>query len=344
MNYIGHNQWDGQNFPVFYNNVINKQWDKIILFCQNEWEWQAHDPVYFPLLLEHCKKINQKIDVIAGSCSHMYPLHRIDPIIIEQTNVFYWDTYWLGKTYKSLIDVGLSPIIDPYLDCLYDYHFICMNHRPHRHRLLLIDLLAKENLLDNNAISIHMENPQNYTWRYYNFKPRHLEIQYLQDFQNYRVPEQYYKSFCQLVSESSSCTNILSEKTATPLIIGKPFLVSGHVQFHKVLKNLGFELYDEIFDYSFDNVEDMETRFELIVKNFVDLAKVPLQELNTLQKKIAPKIEHNQNKAREIIFDLKIYPQIAIDIIQHYKETGYAIDQRLVDNHLALEAYRDVKF
>jgi len=53
LNYIGHNQWSGQQFPEFYRNIVTNDYDKIILFCQNEWEWHMQDrdweTVLYPL-------------------------------------------------------------------------------------------------------------------------------------------------------------------------------------------------------------------------------------------------------------------------------------------------------
>ena len=244
LNYIGHNQWNGQDFPNFYNRVISKPWDKIILFCQNEWEWHMHDPVYFPKLLNHCKKIKQPLHIITGSHHHLYPVQ------LENTIIHWWDTYWLGKTYSALIDTKLAKTIDPYNSVFYKYHFVCMNNRSHRHRALLIDLLAKNNLIEKNAISVHQDSTM-YKWKYFSYRQILLEPEFANDRQQHRIPKQYYQSFAQLISESSGDTIMLSEKTATPLIIGKPFLIAGQMHFHKFLSELGFELYTEIFDYSF---------------------------------------------------------------------------------------------
>ena len=63
-NYIGHNQWDGLNFANFYNKVVYGYHDKVILFCQNEWEWHAQ-PELFNNLLSFCKsrkEIRNKTD------------------------------------------------------------------------------------------------------------------------------------------------------------------------------------------------------------------------------------------------------------------------------------------
>ena len=337
LNYIGHNQWRGKEFPNFYNRVISKKWDKIILFCQNEWEWHSHDPKYFPLLQEHCKKINQPIDIITGSHHHLYPVQ------IENTNIHWWDTYWIGKTYQALIHTNQSHTINPYDAQNYKYHFVCMNHRSHLHRALLVDLLAKHNLIENNAVSVHQDSVI-YKWRYFNFRKILLEPEFEEDKNQHRVPQHYYDSFVQLISESSGNTIMLSEKTAVPLIVGKPFLVAGQMHFHKFLQGLGFQLYDELFDYSFDNEPDEETRYEMLLENYKRLVTIPLTELPALHKKIAHKIEFNKKKAKNIAYDLSLYPKIALEVIDHYKETGKEIDNSLIQIHLQLELYKDQTF
>lgn len=337
LNYIGHNQWHGQDFPNFFTKVQSQKWDKIILFCQNEWEWHMHDPVYFPQFYEYCQKINQPIHVISGSHEYLYPV-SLDNVVVH-----WWDTYWIGKTYQELINKNQSTPINPYEFCEYKYHFICMNNRAHHHRLLLIDLLAKHNLIEDNAVSLH-ENSDLYEWQYFNFKQLLLEPEFTIDKQQHRIPDQYYDSFAQLISESSSNTIMLSEKTAIPLIIGKPFLIAGQMHFHRFLQGLGFQLYDEIFDYSFDNEPNEETRYEMLLENFKKLQTIAKPELINLQKKIAHKIDFNKRKARTIAYDLNLYPKIALEVIEYYKQTGIEIDKSLVRNHLMLEMYRDYDF
>jgi hypothetical protein len=342
MNYIGHNQWNGQNFPNFYNRVISKDWDKIILFCQNEWAWHQHDPEYFPMLLEYCKKINKKVHIITGSHEHLYP--DVDSIIKDNTEVIWWDTYWLGKTYHALINTKQASSIDPSEIVDYKYHFISMNHRPHSHRQLLVDLLSKHNLIESNAVSMHNQDLNIYQWRYFNFRPLILESEFLTDKNQHRLPQQYYDSFAQLISEASGDTIMISEKTAIPLIVGKPFLIAGQRHFHRFLKQLGFHLYEEIFDYSFDDIVNQEERYECLLENFNKLQAIPIAQLHKIHKSIVHKIEFNKRKAREIIYDRSLYPKLAIEVIEYYEKTGIKIDDWLINNYENLESLRDYPF
>jgi hypothetical protein len=339
LNYIGHNQWDGLNFSNFCNNALAGNYDKIILFCQNEWEWhQQPDAFLFEKLLSLCKNRNKPLYVISGTSSLYYPVQ------VDNTEVFWWSTYWLNKTYGTLMvaNQGKKLSIDPYEKLEYKYHFISMNHNAHKHRCLLVDLLAKHNLLDGNAVSMHkLPHPALYTWRYFDGNPKILEPEFTHDKNYHRIIPQYYESFAQLVSESSGNTIFLSEKTATPLFLGKPFLVATQFHYHKFLKSLGFELYEEIFDYSFDDEPEEEIRYEMLLENFKKIASIPKQDLHLYQSKIADKLEFNKKHAKAIVNDKSLYPKIAIEAIEWYKATGNILDKHLIDDYENLEMYKD---
>jgi hypothetical protein len=338
MKYIGHNQWDGLNFVNFYNKVIASDYEKVILFCQNEWEWHMHNPILWPMLQEHCKKIGKTIHIISGSHHYLYPVQ------IENTEVSWWDTYWIGKTLGVLChsSKGQKLSIDPYQNVDYKYHFISMNNRPHSHRCLLIDLLAKSNLLEHGAISMHgTPDPVVYTYRYFDGRPLILEPEFAEDKNQYRIVDQYYESFAQLISESSGNTIFLSEKTAIPLLLGKPFLVASQMHYHKFLKNLGFELYEELFDYSFDDEPDEEKRYEMLLENFKKLVKIDKQNLYILQMQIANKVAFNKKHARALAYDKSLYPKIAVEAINWYEDTGNILDRHLIDDYENLKSCRD---
>lgn len=333
LNYIGHNQWDGKRFPEFYEKVVNGNYDKIIIFGQNEWEWYQHDSIYWKKLLTYCKNIGKPLHVITAAHRHLFPVE------IENTIVDWWDTYWIGRTYQVLVHTKNDKFIDPTQHVDYKYRFISMNNRAHTHRCLLLDLLEKYKLIGSNAVSFHQYSSL-YAWKYFKHRPLILEPEFPLDHDQNRVPSQYYDSFMQLVAESTEKIIIMSEKTVMPLLFCKPFLVAGQMHFHKFLKGLGFQLYDEIFDYSFDDEPIIEKRYEMLLKNVWRLQLMPIKYLTDLQKKIVGKLKYNQQHALEIAYDLNLYPAIAKEVIEYYKETGIAIDHSLVAVHENLEKYK----
>jgi hypothetical protein len=111
------------------------------------------------------------------------------------------------------------------------------------------------------------------------------------------MPKEYDSSFCQLVVETTVKVPFITEKTAIPLFYMKPFLVASCKNYHKILQRMGYELYTEIFDYSFDSIDDLETRFEGIMGNLNKINSLSFDELKILQDKLYDKLLFNKNQA-----------------------------------------------
>jgi hypothetical protein len=194
-----------------------------------------------------------------------------------------------------------------------------------------MDLLAKYDLLSNNAVSWHERSA--YTWRYFDGRLLTLTDDFANNFEQYRLPVEYSQSFAQLVAETSLDVIEISEKTATPLILGKPFLVLGADSNSQLLTKLGFEQYTEIFDYSFDTVSKHNhfSRCDKLVSNFTELEKTPLDQLPKLYDKVKDKILHNQNRVKELVFDFNNYPDPVREVLDIYDTTGQVLNQELID-------------
>lgn len=336
MNYIGHNQWNGLQFNKFWEKITHNHYDKIIIFGQNEWQYYAF-PQYNDLI-DLCKSKNQTLHIITAA-HKVFEKHRLDNV-----EVYFWDTYWIGKTFEALCRKdNIIKKINLDKDTDYKYHFICLNSRAHPHRCLLVDLLAKNNLFDNGVISLH-QNSSIYQWKYFTYRPLILNDIYAIHKDQYYPPDEYYNSFVQIISESPDKGIILSEKTAIPLILGKPFLIANAAGYHKFLQEKGFKLYEEIFDYSFDEISDETLRYETMLENIKKLITVPLPELNYLKNKIKDKLIYNKKLAKEIAYDESLYPDIAKDVIKYYNETGKIIDLHLIQVHDCLQNVKHIEW
>lgn len=333
MKYITHNQWSGDHkFVEFYNRVISEDFDKIIIFCQNEWEWYNHEPEHWQLLQDYCKKINKTIHIVVGAAEKDFPVH------IDNVDVSYWPTSWFGRTYINSMRMNKSLFIDPNVTVDYEHHFFNFNHRPKSHRCKVIDQLAKHDLFKHGAVSIHgtevysgttHEGWEIFPWKHFKYKPMSLDTaEFTKDAhgQMFVVTDIHRKSFCQLVSETTDRSYFISEKTIMPLCAGKPFLVASRQGFHQLLKDMGFELYDEIFDYSFDSIVDEDRRYEMLVDNYKRLCEIPLNELPALTKQIHEKLLHNKNRVKEIVYERGNYPMLLQEVLKHYKTTKEEVD------------------
>lgn len=89
----------------------------------------------------------------------------------------------------------------------------------------------------------------------------------------------------------------LTEKTSKSILIGQIFLVIGTKNFHKNLKDIGFKLYDEIFDYSFDSMDD-DYRIEYVIKQIHNLKNSNYKEIYNIVKN---KVEYNKELGFELL-------------------------------------------
>ena len=77
-------------------------------------------------------------------------------------------------------------------------------------------------------------------------------------------PEASFKSCCDVVIETYiNGPNYFTEKTWKEILHERPFLMIGNKNNNNFLKQLGFELYDEIFDYSFDKIDNCYDRLKM---------------------------------------------------------------------------------
>ena len=108
-----------------------------------------------------------------------------------------------------------------------------------------------------------------------------------------------------------------TEKTWKPICAGKPFLGFATVYYYKWLKSEGWETYDNIFDYSFDEIEDDKERLNTWFEdNILRLSKMSIEQIQHLIKLDDDKIERNKFKA------LNHIPEIP-DRLLHFIPSGY---------------------
>ena len=109
------------------------------------------------------------------------------------------------------------------------------------------------------------------------------------------VPLEYVKSCADLVTESFVGESLsFTEKTWKPIVMKKPFILMSGRHAHKYLKVMGYELYDEIFDYSFDD-KDFDERYFSIVNQVKELCKLSVNDFSNKIFFLKDKIEYNYN-------------------------------------------------
>jgi len=305
------------------DELYTQRFDKVIMYGPHEWSYW--DSYYWDELDKACYETNHELIVVTGSAefySDEEPKNKANVKIVT------WPTHFFSRTY-----VHLEPIHTGFPEVnQFQHHYAFMNYQPRYWRCMLMDLVAKHKLIHWAAVTWHKPDTDVYQWKYW--KPRLMQLSdksFTQTKNQNILPIEYYQSFAQLVSETRVDTMFLSEKTVTPIFMGKPFLAASCINYHAFLEKLGFKLYDEIFDYSFDTEPDMEKRFEMLLENFKRLTKLPLSELPKLKEKVQEKLDYNKKLAYDIVFDYNLYPDVVKELVDIYKKDGTVMNGILVD-------------
>jgi hypothetical protein len=128
------------------------------------------------------------------------------------------------------------------------------------------------------------------------------------------VPLEYIQSCIDLITEAYciSAGTVLTEKAFKPMLYKKPFIILGPRYIHQSLKNIGFKLYDELFDYSFDD-KPYKERLDSIVTQIKEILKIPTLELIDKCKDLSEKIEYNYKALHKLQH---------IDMIDMFRDEG----------------------
>jgi hypothetical protein len=128
------------------------------------------------------------------------------------------------------------------------------------------------------------------------------------------VPLEYVESCIDLVTEAYciSAGTVLTEKAYKPMLYKKPFIILGPIHIHQSLKNIGFKLYDELFDYSFDD-KPYKERLDSVITQIKGILKLPISELIDRCKSLSEKMDHNYKALHELQ---------RIDMIDMFREEG----------------------
>jgi len=108
----------------------------------------------------------------------------------------------------------------------------------------------------------------------------------------------YQSSFASFVNESYVCENFdpyLSEKIMKPLAYGHPFLVFGSAGSLANLQELGFETFGDIFDESYDQMENPQMRFDHLLREVIRICKLDNSTLADITADVTPKLQYNYN-------------------------------------------------
>jgi hypothetical protein len=314
----------GDIFNETLQKHVNDNVQEIVLMNEFEFEYTSFNVNGFEDLVDFANKHSIPIKIINGSRNNLPSLYDTsNPRYNIIKDIIYWPTSFFTHTYftiKNEMHDFSSPIV--FGD---RYTFLSMNKNSHDHRCLMMDLLAKHNLIENQAITWHgnyfCATGGKYEFKFWVPKIMKFNERYSEYTNIFSYVKEYDFSFIEVVNESTEKLHFLTEKTVKPLLFGKPFIIFGVKGFHGWLRDFGFLLYDELFDYSFDGIDDTEERFETIIKQIKKLDDLSLEEKRNLFSIIKEKIEFNRSHAIKIATDYSFVPDYVKFLFCNSSET-----------------------
>ena len=301
-------QIDEPSYEKFVDIVNNEKPNTIVLLCETEW----HSRELTVELAELLNSYNIKLIVTVGSYPSSYYHEQAQHF--NNIEIVNWYTHWLNWSVMCSNHLDFN---QTYTD--FDYPYICLNNKNHIHRCMLVDELTGLGLLDKGIVTWNKFNSRNHTpyqFKYYDDTIRLLSDEFETKLDSFLIPNEYYKSFLHVIGEATTTVSMVSEKTCLPILFKKPFVVMADQYFHKRLVDLGFELYDEIIDYTFDSEPDMLKRAEAIALN---VKRITEQNTTELYQLIKEKAQRNYDNYIRIINDAKHIPTVIRDRILELK-------------------------
>lgn len=263
-----------------------------------------------------------------------------------------WPDYFFFATGKFFLSAGTNSILS--------YHnqenpaarlahkdpsmlFCSLNMNPHLHRAMLLDKLCEFDLMEHNVITWLRPGESRYNFEHWTecLLPDPDLYYGFQGFldQYHTLMPQYQKTLFDIVAESSPDVIFWTEKTVRPIANFKPFVIVGAKHINKLLQELGFVLYDELFDYAFDELDQYSDRIQQLVEQISTLnTRLQPQDYPAIREQLSKKIQHNFANLLRLMSECHIP---ASDILSGKNLYDYHIDdnKRIIDENLFLKNF-----
>ena len=197
--------------------------------------------------------------------------------------------------------------------------FLFYNGKMRPHRAFAVAELTHRNLLKNGLVSLlgATYTGESYTIEdikkmcdnvdidipkhIYNFldnwqpmildkKPSDLDMKNLNQL-NY---EHYLKTYFSIVSETNMRYRFITEKTYKPIYNLHPFIILGAPHTLKLLKEMGYKTFPELFNESYDSEIDPHKRFLMVIDEVEKFCNLSLKEKREIFSSVTEKLLYNK--------------------------------------------------
>ncbi len=300
--------WEKIN-PAVQNAIIHGHAYWILSF--------AHEGIIQEALLE-LHKIMQKHQIPKHKVLFVSGAHNVPADIqVNTACINIWQsnlrTIWRWQTGRE----ETSPVSVPVEA---NKRYVCFNRKPREHRIALLCMLYDRGVLDKGIVSCHTKVEigredvliNNGLRRYIGLGcfshdtaraireklPMVVDyevvsgVQSLLEFNEDIYPQTYFSVVTETFFRDE--LTFITEKVFRPIMFGHPFIVASTPHYLKSLRELGYETFPELFDESYDSIEDDKERLTMIANEVTRLSTIPEHELRELVKSVKEKLVHNR--------------------------------------------------
>jgi len=207
------------------------------------------------------------------------------------------------------------------------HKFLCLNRRPSELRAQLLGRLLDN--VDNSHMIFSFGSSGDPVGEYQWYFPKHRlpvlidGIQHFSDPTRHKIPKIVKQCLFNIVVETSDQqaantwkSKFVTEKTFKCMALQQIpiwYAVPGLVQ---QVRLLGFDLFDDVVDHSYDRIQDPIARLQAVVDQVVLLdQKWPNDQLPALQKRLTPRLKNNYNRLCAFVADhTQIYQNFLLDL------------------------------
>lgn len=104
-------------------------------------------------------------------------------------------------------------------------------------------------------------------------------------------------SFQIVVESYPDSPGFVTEKSIKPFRMLQPFVTYGSVGTVEYLKSLGYDVFEDIVDHSYDNIQDNHLRLKTLIKEIERLSNMSQEQWSTTLYTIIDRLISNANKA-----------------------------------------------
>jgi len=287
--------WIEENIQIPLSVLIRKIQanpnKKIIIFNPEE-----HDVFWHQLrdnrvsIEKTLKKCNSSLEIWLG----VFDFKLEDS---KRIKFFNWPLHLL---YSTCTTEGMQTQEEKNIDKL----GVSLNNVPHDFRCEFVDKLAKYKILDSCYFTWHEDNVKKLPYKFQHWKPVKSTLAEPEDlgftngnWDQYHVPAEFHSGLIHFINESTVDKLDISEKTWLAILHKKPFVIAGAKHIHKVLEDLGFKNYTQLYNFDFDSYDSYSDRVENIC---AQSAKYIGKDYQQIYHDLMPTINHNYNRLMEI--------------------------------------------